>query len=554
LKKLTLYETDYYDNFAAFVKGIGEKYQEAPGVSWYSRDGKETCVNFRALCSRVFSLREALCAHGLNGKHIAILGENSYDWLVAYLAITSCGSVAVCIDVEQSEASLIDMVRRSDAAAVFASPTFLPTIRQMPGESGSLPRLLCLGTDEEGGAEASIDDWCAEGERILASGAGQAESLTIDGEKAAVIVFTSGTTSQPKMVMLSHKGILLNTSECVRYVYGEKSIFTPLPFYHTYGMTCAVLSILMRGAHLYINGDLKTMTRDLHLAQPDTLLAVPLIVETLYNQIWLAAEKAGKAGQLRKLIQFSTALRKLGIRCQFKKLDAVRRKAVGNLHIIVSGGAHLSKKISEDLEQLGILILQGYGITECSPLISANNNGYYKHGTVGHVLTSFDLKLVDDEIWVKGPSVMLGYYKDPEGTREAMVDGWFKTGDLGYLDKNGFLYLTGRKKNLIVFQNGKKLSPEKLEELIRPLPLVKDVIVQGAVNGSSSDDVKLTASIFPDPAQTEDMSSYEILTALQKEIDRINDTLPSYQQIKMLNIREQEFERTSSKKIKRHLV
>jgi long-chain acyl-CoA synthetase len=222
---MILYETDYYDNFAEFVKGIGEKYREEPAVSWFSRDGKECCATFRALCARVFALREAICSHGLDGKHIAIMGENSYDWLVAYLAITSCGSVAVCIDIEQSEASLFDMVRRSDAQAIFVSPYFLPTIRQLPGEPGSMPKLLCLGTDAEGVAEASIDDWCAQGENILASGAGKADSLPTDGEKAAVIVFTSGTTSQPKMVMLSHKGILLNTSECVRYVYGEKSYF-----------------------------------------------------------------------------------------------------------------------------------------------------------------------------------------------------------------------------------------------------------------------------------------------------------------------------------------
>jgi long-chain acyl-CoA synthetase len=226
----------------------------------------------------------------------------------------------------------------------------------------------------------------------------------------------------------------------------------------------------------------------------------------------------------------------------------------GNLHIIVSGGANLSEKISKDFELFGILILQGYGITECSPLVSANSNHSYKHGTVGHVLSSFELKFVDEEIWVKGPSVMKGYYKDPEQTAEVMEDGWFKTGDLGYLDRNGFLCLTGRKKNLIVFKNGKKLSPEKLEEMIRPLPLVKDVIVQGTASGSSTDDVKLTASIFPDAAQTADMSSYEILVALQKEIDRINDDLPGYQQIELLNMRDQEFERTSTKKIKRYTI
>jgi long-chain acyl-CoA synthetase len=554
MRKFVPYEADYYDTFTEFVDGIAKKYGDKTAVTWYTRDGKEKSVNYLELQSHVSSLREALLAQGLGGKHVAIISENSYEWIVAYLAITSAGSVAVCVDTEQPEGTLIEMILRSDSEAVFSSSSFLPIMRQLPG--GASRRKLILMDDEEEitAQEATLDSWYAQGDAILAEGRGSAASIPLDGEQTAVIVFTSGTTSQSKMVMLSHKGILLNTSESVCYVSVEDSSFTALPFYHTYGMTCSVLSILMRGSLLYINGDLKTMMRDVLLAQADTMIAVPLIVETMYNQLWLAAEKAGKAGQLRLLMHLVAFVRSLGIPWKSKKLNDVRRQMAGNLHIVVSGGAHLSEKISKDFELFGLLILQGYGITECSPLVSANNNRSYRHGTVGHVLSSFELKFVDEEIWVKGPSVMKGYYKDPEQTEEVMEDGWFKTGDLGYLDRNGMLCLTGRKKNLIVFKNGKKLSPENLEELIRPLSLVKDVVVQGTASGSSTDDVKLTASIFPDAAQTMDMSSYEILAALQKEIDRINDDLPGYQQIELLNIRDQEFERTSTKKIKRYAV
>jgi long-chain acyl-CoA synthetase len=462
--------------------------------------------------------------------------------------------VAVCIDVEQPENSLREMLQRADTAGVFVSSAQLPIIRQLAGEAASLLTLVRMGEKEDEGTEPSIDDWCAQGERILADGRAVSAELAVHKEQAAAIVFTSGTTSLSKMVMLSHINLLQNASESIVYATLGPKVFTPLPFFHAYGLTCAALNTLVRGAQLVINGNLRTMKRDMSLAKPYTLMAVPLMVESLHSQIWLAAEREGKTEQIRRLLKGAAMARRLGLPWQNRTLLDMRKKAAGDLHIIISGGEYLNGRISEELELFGILVLQGYGITECSPLISVNCNHSYKHGTLGHVLPSFEIRFVDDEIWVKGPAVMMGYYKEPEQTAEVLEDGWFKTGDLGYMDKNGFLCLTGRKKNLIVFQNGKKLSPEKLEEMIRPLPLVNEVIVQGTVNGSSTDDVKLTASIFPDPAQTEDMSSYEILDTLQKEIDRINDGLPSYQQIKLLNIREQEFERTASKKIKRHLV
>lgn len=542
------YEAIYHNTIPEYIDGLA-KNGDKPAISYFTRQQEKVTHTYSQLCSRVRNLARALAALDLEGKHIAIVGENSYDWISAFLAITYIGAVAVCIDTEQPDETIREMIKASDSEAVFVSATFA----EMCGESSGVLRglrLIPMGTGGDAAPENTLDGLCVQGRELESSVAGP----RVEGDSTALIAFTSGTTSKQKMVMLSHYNILKNIGDSMLYVDFGKTVFTSLPFYHTYGLTCAVLGSLLRGTHLHINGDLRTAMRDLQLTQPDSMLTVPLMVEAIYNQIWLNAEKSGQAKKLRQLFRLNAFVRKLGISWQSKKLSEIKEKICPGLATIICGGAHLGKKISEDFMLLGILMLQGYGITECSPLIAVNRNDAYKMGSVGFVLPSFELKLEDEEVVVRGPSVMKGYYKEPGQTAEAITDGWFRTGDIGYRDRDGFLFLTGRKKNLIVFNNGKKISPEKLEEMIERIPLVKEVVVHGTLNGESADDVKITASIFPNQQRTAEMSSYEILEALQKEIDAINARLPAYQQIQMVSIREEEFSKTGTKKIKRNLV
>lgn len=545
------YQIEPFATFPALLEGMLRLYGDKPALSWFSRRQEEYTLSYRELVTRVYALRESFCAQGLAGRRLAIVSENSADWISVFLASAASGSVAICIDTEQSDESIRDMLRRSNAEAVFLSGTYLDICAPLLEEEGGVERMISIGDSREGndGLAALI----TEGERLLASGSAVGRNLVVNEEQTVELVFTSGTTSQSKMVMLSHKNVMQNCCDSVAYVNFYQRVFCSLPFYHAYGLNCAVINTFLRGAHLYINGDMKTVMRDLHLAQPDTMLTVPLMVETLHNQLWLSVEKAGQTKQLKKLLKYAAMFKRFRLPFEHKILTQVREQIVGGLRLVICGGAHLSKELSEEFELLGVLMLQGYGITECAPLISVNCNYANKNGSVGLPLKSCEVKVEEGEVWARGPSVMKGYYNDPEQTELALADGWFRTGDLGYLDQDGFLFLTGRKKNLIVFHNGKKISPETLEALIMPIPLVKEVMIYTIPSGNSVDDVKLAASIFPDADRTANLSSYEILARLQAEIDVINQDLPSYQQIQMIHIREKEFAKTGMKKIKRYV-
>ncbi|OUQ77088.1 AMP-binding protein [Flavonifractor sp. An100] len=544
------YSSPHYETFDEMVAGIRTTYGDRPALSWFTRQQEEKTLTYRQLTQQVLALRRSLLRKQLpHGAHIAILSENSANWVIAFLAIVSCGYTAVCADTEQSDEIIRDMLRRSDTQMLFLSPTYLPICMPLLEENGLLQHMVLMGGLSSDERVELFDVLCEQGEALTD---GDVPSFQVHPNDTAEIVFTSGTTSQSKMVMLSQRAVMHNIREECEYICFYDRLFSSLPFYHAYGLNCAVLNALLRGIHLYINGDLKTAMRDLLLSKPDSMLTVPLMLEAIHNQLWLNLEKGGKADAFRKALHIAGIYKKLHLPFQSKLLDQVRSQVLGTLRMIACGGAQLSREIADEFELLGVQILQGYGITECSPLISVTPNYANKIGSVGPVLSSLELRLEDGEVCVKGPSVMQGYYKDPEQTAQAIQDGWFRTGDLGYTDKDGYLYLNGRKKNLIVFKNGKKVSPEKLENMISAIPMVKEVMVYGTANGTFADDVKLTASIYPDPQRTEGLSSYEILEHLQREIDAINNTLPTYQQIQLVNIREKEFNKTATKKIKRH--
>ena len=546
MKKVCLNPVDYFDTVNDMIETVPNGIENEPAISWFTRKGEEKGVSYGKLREDVRSLKAVMMKKELKGKHVAILGENSYEWLLVYFAATCSGAVAVCVDIEQSNETIMQMLEMTDVDCLFFSPSLESICLSFADKGADVFTLNGKGT------VPTVAELLEEGAELIRSGMNCENQ--VDPDETAAIVFTSGTTSYSKPVMLSHRAILTNAADAAARVTLGRVTFSSLPFYHTYGMTCSVIGALLEKCHVYINGNLKTVMRDMQAASAHSLFTVPLMLETIHKKMWAAAAENKMDSGLRKLLKLNKIKISLGITNMGKKTDEIREKCFGSVRLIICGAAHLSQNIMEDLTCLGILVLQGYGITECAPLVSVNCNKANRFSSVGLVMPSCEISFRDEEILVRGANVMKGYYKLDELTEEAFVDGWFATGDLGYQDKDGFVYITGRKKNLIVFKNGKKMSPEKLEEKLGKIPMIKDVVVYGAVSGNSSDDVQVAISVFPNAEKTEGMSQYEILDALQNEINKINSELPLYQQIQMVNIRESEFSKTALQKIKRHLV
>ena len=541
-----IYQVDYYDNFRELLLGVSGKYADNPAITWYTRKGQEQMRTYRQLGRDALAFGEALIAQGLQGQHIAIASENSYEWIYAFLGITASGGVAVLVDVEQAIESILAMIERAEAKLVVASASIAPMLQGALAKSGV--RLVAIGDCPE---LECLEQFCACGHEQLKQGSQAVSQRKINKRQLAAIAFTSGTTSQPKPVMLSQYGLVTNASESIAMVAPTPKVFSSLPFYHTYGLTCGVMCILVSGANLGINGDMKRMGRDLAAFDPQIMFAVPLMVEMLHKRLMMGVEQAGRKQQVEKLLWLNALLHRCGIRRPYRQLVRAKEKGLGQLETIICGGAHLSRSIAQNLLAFGILVLEGYGITECSPLISVNRKHAYELSSVGHVLPSFELKIEQGEIWVRGPSVMLGYYKEEQETAQVFKDGWFCTGDIGYRSRRKFLYITGRKKNLIVLKNGKKIAPEEIEQYVAKLPLVQEVIAYGVPNGNSTDDVKLAIMVYPDHEQSKGMSAYEILEHLQQEVEKINGKLPAYKQIQMVNLSNEAFEKTASQKIRR---
>lgn len=473
---------------------------------------------------------------GMRGKHIALIGATSYSWIISYFGITGCGSVAVPIDAQFPADAVWELLNRADvemliydeiradvaAGAKEHCPQISHVVSMQAGESTETAlSLSCLL--EEYAADP------AEGtpSKISSTPSGMEDGLEeepcLDPKQLCTILFTSGTTGKSKGVMLSHQNLTDNAVCLDMKIPAGTVSMTLLPINHVYCLTMDIIKGLYIGTTICINDSIMRVQKNLNLFKPELVLMVPMIIESIYSKLKEASKQA-PAGTPKPLI--------------------AQAAFGGRLRMICSGGAYLDPDYVERFREYGITILQGYGMTECSPVISTNLEWANKIGSVGKLLPNCQAKVVDEEIWVKGSSVMMGYYKMPEETKETLEDGWLKTGDLGYVDEDQYVYITGRRKNLIILANGENVSPEELENQLSRDQLVKEILVREKDN-------LIEAEIFPDYEFVKEAEIADIQGQLQELIDNFNRSMPVYKRISRLIVRESEFEKTAARKIKR---
>lgn len=494
---------------------------------------------------------------GMEGYHIAVLSENSYAWVLSYLAVVCGVGVAVPLDKELLKEDIAMLLKKSDADAIICSETYLGLVNDILSMCPSIKSVIVMNPSGPYHASYDLPTLIKKGRMLLHLGNNAYLEKAIDPEEMCEILFTSGTTGPNKGVMLSHKNFIADLYGFMHYIKVTSVSFSVLPMHHSFESTCHILGILYTGNMLCFNDSLKHLMKNIALFKPGMSLMVPLFLEVMYKQIWQEAKKGNLEKQLIYGIKFSNFLRKFGIDHRRLFFKPILEKFGGNLQQIVCGGAPLRNDLIKKFDEIGINLINGYGITECAPVISTNASAWKKKGTVGRLLPGCIVRIAEPdksgngEIQIAGDMVMLGYYKDEENTKEVFTqDGYFKTGDLGHLDRANFLYITGRKKNLIILPNGKNVSPEELEAAVGTIPYIKEVMVYAK---KSEGGEIIAADVFLD-SQYLSMNPIEnIEQKLDQDIRRLNSSLPVYKRISKVAVMECEFEKTTTKKIKRQV-
>ena len=522
--------------------------------------GQYVPISYKEAKADMDALGTALIDMGLKGERIGIIGDNCYEWAIAYLA-SLCGTgIVVPLDKELPAVELENLVKEADVRAIFYTSKFEQTFLNMK-QSTKLSFFINMNKEEDQDGILSFKKTVEKGKTLLAGGNHEFVDAIIERDTMSVILFTSGTTGISKGVMLSHGNLVedIMASPTLLRVNPEDIFFSVLPIHHTYECTCGFLVPLYCGASIAYCEGLKHILKNLQEVKPTMFLCVPLIMENIYKKIWSTARKSGMEKKLRILLKINRFTRKVGIDLVPQKIKDVFG---GRMRIMIVGGAAIDPEILRGIQDIGISALQGYGLTECAPICALNPDKAAKDSSAGYIPPGFDIKIVDadpetgiGEICAKGGNVMLGYYNNEENTNEVLKDGWFHTGDLGYLDKDRFVYITGRKKNVIITKNGKNVFPEEIEYYLGKIPYVAECLVWGK-DSQETGETLIFASIKVDEEEVKESlggeyTDQQVFDLLWTEIDKLNDELPLFKRIKKIAIRKTEFEKTTGKKIKR---
>ena len=558
------YKKNYPYNEVTFVRDFKHMLEESQTVCEgrpafkYKKGTDVVDVSYEQFFKETKALGSAITEMGCGNKHVAMIGPNSYKYATIFLTMLNTDTgVFVPIDRELPFEEIMYIINDSDAEMFFFADFYAENVKAHRDEMPKVKYFVNIEAKEDADGILSYDKLMEKGMALLDEGFTGYTDMTPVLENLKMIVYTSGTTGRAKGVMLSLSNMVNMVCYGLQVADVYERCLSVLPYHHTFQLVCNLLVSLKKGATICINESIRTVAPNLKLYKPKYVMLVPLYVESFYKKIWANLEDSGKAGLVKKMIKVSNGLLKVGIDVRKKLFGQLHEVFGGELDKIVCGGAPMREEVGNFFTSIGVAVLNGYGITECSPLVSVNRDYFFNFSSVGNKLACLELKIEnpnedgEGEICVKGPTVMMGYYNRPDLTAEVMVDGWFHTGDYGKVDpKDDRLYITGRKKNIIVLKNGKNIYPEEIEDYLMAAPEIGEVIVT-SVKDEEGSEVSLAAEIYPDQNFAEGKNEDEIYKAVKAAVEAVNDKIPSYKKVTKVIIRKTEFEKTTSRKIKR---
>lgn len=550
VKEILYGVTEKIPNHTAFILKRSEK--GASGETLYDT------ISYQKFLETVNYLGTALFEEGYEDKRIAIVGRNKYEWVLTHLANLLGGIVSAPIDKELQQEELEQCIARSKADAVVFDNKYLDKIEIMKAkEFFQSTNFICMEKQE---GYQDIHTLIQRGEELVKGGKRDFIDYQIDNDRMNILLFTSGTSSKSKAVMLSQKNIASNiyAMQLVEPLHAGDTTIAFLPLHHVFGSTCVIMMLASGVATAFPDG-IRYIAQNLKEYGVSIFVGVPVLVEAIYKNIKKEIKKQGKERIVNFARKASNTLRKVHVDVRRQLFKSILEPLGGKLKYIIAGGAALDRKVSEYFDSIGVGVLQGYGLTETAPVLAAENYRMRRPGSIGVPLSNVNFEIFNQdangigEVRVKGPNIMIGYYEDEAQTKEVIQDGWFYTGDLGYIDKDGFIFLTGRKKDMIVLKNGKKVFPEEIETIINRLDIVEESMVFGLPEADG--DIKLSVKIVynKDVAKKEypDKSFEELKEIIWQEIKEINKQFPTYKYIKNLILTDEELIKTTTKKVKR---
>ncbi len=553
-----------YENLKDMLEKSGKLNGDKPAYIFKTKEaGKFKEITHREFRNDINALGTKLIDLGLKDKRIAVISENRYEWGVVYLSVVAGTGIIVPLDKSLPDNEIESLIIRSGVEAIFYSNKYNDIMNKIKVEGNTkLKYFISMDIDKEKDGILSQAELIREGKELLNAGNEKFLKAEIDNEKMSIMLFTSGTTAMSKAVMLSHKNICANLKDITSVIklYPEDRFLSFLPLHHTFECTVGFLYPVSIGGSIAFCDGIRHIAENIKEYQITAMISVPILFEAMYKKVMKGIEKKGKLETVQKGIKISNALLKIGIDVRKKLFKEIHDTLGGKVRLFVSGGAALDPEAEKGFNDLGFTMYQGYGLTESSPVIAAEDDKYRKIGSIGKAFPSLDVKIDEPneegigELLAKGPSIMLGYYDNEEATKETIdSEGWLHTGDLAKIDKNGYIFISGRKKFVIVLKNGKNIYPEELETLVNKIEGIKESFVYGKPEDDG--DYKICAKIVYDKDivkeiyKTEDEK--ELKEIIWQEIKKINKTMPAYKYIREISLTQKELIKTTTQKVKR---